>query len=288
MADINRIMVEAWNTVLFDKFCRFKHLIADGLAKHSDAALRRCQFGPGARVLGVGSGFGDCTLQIARHVGPHGTAIGVDCADNFVRAAEAACRDQGVGNASFIQGDVQECDLGGPYDHAFSRLGTMFFADPDAAMRNLRGALAPGGKFMQIVWRKREDNPWLHEAELCVNSIVPQVSHDETDQVHCGPGPFSMADADRVSTLLSGAGFEHIDFERHDCDVCIGGDIEDAIDFAMSLGPAGEVIRLAGADGEKYRPQVVAALRGVLQRFSRREGIWAPSSAWFVTATRPH
>lgn len=24
MADINRIMIEAWNTVLFDKFCRFK------------------------------------------------------------------------------------------------------------------------------------------------------------------------------------------------------------------------------------------------------------------------
>ena len=54
MADINRIMIEAWNTVLFDKFCRFKHLIADGLSKHSEAALSRCEFPVGGRVLDVG------------------------------------------------------------------------------------------------------------------------------------------------------------------------------------------------------------------------------------------
>ncbi len=288
MADINRIMIEAWNTVLFDKFCRFKHLIADGLSKHSDAALSRCRFPVGGRVLDVGSGFGDCTVLIARSVGAGGSAVGVDCAANFIRAAETECRDQRVGNTQFIQGDVQECDLRGPYDHAFSRFGTMFFADPDSAMRNIRGALKPGGSFMQIVWRRREDNPWLHEAELRVKDIVPVVSHEATDQVHCGPGPFSMADADAVSALLQGAGFERISFERHDCDVCIGRDIDDAVDFAMSLGPAGEIIRLAGPDGEKYKPQVVSALRDVLQQFRQSGGIWAPSSTWFVTATRPH
>ncbi len=288
MADINSIMVEAWNTVLFDKFCRFRHLIADGLSKHSDAALSRCRFPVGGRVLDVGSGFGDCTLQIARGVGPSGKAVGVDCAANFVRSAETDCRDQRVGNAQFIHGDVQECDLGGPYDHAFSRFGTMFFADPGAAMRNVHDALEPGGGFMQIVWRRREDNPWLHQAELRVREIVPVVAHEATDQVHCGPGPFSMADADAVSTLLQSAGFERISFERHDCDVCIGRDIDDAIDFAMSLGPAGEIIRLAGPDGARYKPQVVFALRDVLQQFRQSNGIWAPSSAWFVTAARPH
>jgi ubiquinone/menaquinone biosynthesis C-methylase UbiE len=101
MADINRIMIEAWNTVLFDKFCRFKHLIADGLSKHSDAALSRCRFPVGGRVLDVGSGFGDCTLLIAQDVGPSGRAVGVDCAASFVRSAETECRDQRVSNAVF-------------------------------------------------------------------------------------------------------------------------------------------------------------------------------------------
>lgn len=52
----------------------------------------------------------------------------------------------------------------------------------------------------------------------------------------------------------------------------------------MALGPAGELIRLAGAEGEKRKPQVVAALRETLLHFARSDGIWAPSSTWFITA----
>src|SRR6266850_1736886 len=67
-----------------------------------------------------------------------------------------------------------------------------------------------------------------------------------------------------VSTMLRGAGFERITFERYDCDICIGSDMDDAIEFAMVLGPAGEIIRLAGDEGAKRKPQVVAALKETL------------------------
>lgn len=287
MDDGNRVIVEAWNTVLYEKFCRFRHLLVEGLSQHSDAAFARCKHPEGARVLDVGCGFGDSTLHIAERVGPAGEAVGVDCAENFIRAAEAGARKEGVGNARFFVCDAQGGDLRGPYDHAFARFGTMFFEMPGAAMRNVRKALKPGGTFMQIVWRRREENPWLHEAELRVKEIVPIVSHEETDQVHCGPGPFSMAGPDMVSSMLRGAGFERIAFERYDCDICIGRDMDDAIDFAMALGPAGEAIRLAGEEGEKRKPQVVAALKEALAPFARPDGIWAPSSTWFITATNP-
>ena len=105
----------------------------------------------------------------------------------------------------------------GPYDHAFARFGTMFFEMPGAAMRNIRRALVPGGTFTQIVWRRREENPWAYEAEQVVKQIVPVVSHEDTDQVHCGPGPFSMAGPDMVSTMLRAAGFARITFERRTC-----------------------------------------------------------------------
>ncbi len=287
MDDSNRVIVEAWNTVLYDKFCRFKHLLVEGLSQHSEAAFERCRYPQGARVLDVGCGFGDSTLRIAARVGPAGEAVGVDCAENFIRAAETQARKDGVDNARFIVADVQSGDLRGPYDHAFARFGTMFFEMPGAAMRNLRKALKPGGTLTQIVWRRREENPWLHEAELRVREIVPVVSQEETDQVHCGPGPFSMAGPDMVSTMLHGAGFECITFERYDCDICIGGDVDEAIEFAMALGPAGEIIRLAGEEGAKRKPQVIAALRETLTTFARVDGIWAPSSTWFITATNP-
>jgi ubiquinone/menaquinone biosynthesis C-methylase UbiE len=284
----NDVVVEAWNTVLFDKFVRFKHLLVAGLAGHSDEILSRGLYPAGARVLDVGCGFGDSTLKIARAVGPTGEAVGIDCAANFIRAAESEATAAGVPNAKFLQADVQMGDLRGPYDHAFARFGTMFFMSPGAAMRNIRKALKPGGVFTQIVWRKREENPWLYEAELKVKEIVPVVSHEETKEVHCGPGPFSMSGPDLVSAMLTSAGFKRVTFERFDADICIGENIDDAIEFAMALGPAGEIIRLAGAEGQRLKPRVAEALRETLAPYERPNGVWGPSSTWFITARNPN
>jgi ubiquinone/menaquinone biosynthesis C-methylase UbiE len=283
----NSIPIEAWNTVLYEKFCRFRYVLTEGLSGHSDELLKRRPYPAGARVLDVGCGFGDTTRKIAKQVRPGGAAVGVDCAQNFVDAAAQDAARGGVKNASFFAADVQTENLRGPYDHAFSRFGTMFFNMPVQALRNIRRALAPGGELAMIVWRKREDNPWLHEAEQCVRAIVPVVSHEESDQVHCGPGPFSMSGPDMVSDMLKGAGYECVAFERYDADICIGKTLEDAVDFAMALGPAGEIIRLAGEEGGKRRGEVVAALHETLAHHRRANGIWAGSSTWFVSARNP-
>lgn len=284
----NDVIMEAWNTVLFDKFSRFKYLFVEGYAAISREILSRDSFAAGANVLDIGCGFGDCTVEIARSVGPEGLAIGVDCAENFVQASRDAAVEDEAANADFFVADVQVDNLAGPYDAAFARFGTMFFSMPGAAMRNIRRALKPGARFTQVVWRKREDNPWLHDAERCVREVVPVVSHDETDAVHCGPGPFSMAGPDMVSSMLTTAGFERIQFERFDSDICIGRDLDEAVDFALEIGPAGEIIRLAGDEGEELRPEVRSRLAEVIGRYARGDGsIWAPSSAWFVTAYNP-
>ena len=91
MAGENDTVIAAWNTVLYDKFCRFKHLLIEGLAAHSDAALARQDPPKGSRVLDVGCGFGDSTRLIAQRVGPTGEALGVDCAENFVTGALVLC-----------------------------------------------------------------------------------------------------------------------------------------------------------------------------------------------------
>ena len=284
MSNDNDVVVAAWNTVLYDKFCRFKHLLVDGLSAHSDAALARHAPCEGTRVLDIGCGFGDSTRLIAQRVGRHGEGIGVDCAERFIESAHEDARQAGIDNARFVVADVQRDDLRGPYDSAFSRFGTMFFMMPGAAMRNIRKALKPGGDLTMIVWRKREENPWLYDAELRVRELVPVVSHEDSNEVHCGPGPFSMAGPDLVSGILRSAGFERITFERFDADICIGGDIDEAVEFAMALGPAGEIIRLAGEEGTRRKDQVRVALRETLGHYARPDGVWAPSSTWFVSA----
>jgi ubiquinone/menaquinone biosynthesis C-methylase UbiE len=284
----NDIIIEAWNTVLFDKFVRFKHLLIDGLSSHSDEALSRHQHAQGLKVLDVGCGFGDSTFKIADTVGSEGEVWGVDCAENFIEACSKEAAGDGVSNVRFFVADVERDDLGGPYDEAFARFGTMFFNLAGLAMKNIRKSLKPGGKFTQIVWRRREDNPWVHEAEMCVKGIVPIVSHEDTDAVHCGPGPFSMSGPDMVSDMLRATGYERISFERFDSDICIGRDLDEAIEFAMSLGPAGEIIRLAADEGERLKPEVSTELRKVLEKYVVDDGrVMTPSSTWFVTAYNP-
>ncbi len=284
----NDIVIEAWNTVLFEKFSRFKYLFIEGYASISEEVLKRHKFREGAAVLDVGCGFGDCTIQIARSLGNGGSATGVDCASNFIEECKKSATEEGLDNASFLVADVEVDDLGGPYDEVFARFGTMFFNLPGLAMKNIRRNLKPGGKFTQVVWRKREDNPWLHDAEVCVREIVPVISHEDTDAVHCGPGPFSMAGPDMVSDMLQSVGFERVQFERFDSDICIGRNVDEAIQFALEIGPAGEIIRLAEEEGERLRATVIEALKNVIGKHARKDGsIWAPSSAWFITAYNP-
>jgi len=284
----NEVVIEAWNTVLFDKFTRFKYLFVEGYAAISEQVFERHPPPVGSKMLDVGCGFGDCTARIAKLIGDEGIACGVDCASNFIQQCKILAKQEALNNTNFFVADIEVDDLLGPYDQAFARFGTMFFNMPSLAMKNIRLSLKPGGKFTQVVWRKREANPWLHDAEICVKNIVPVVSHDETDAVHCGPGPFSMAGPDMVSDMLKAVGFERIQFERFDSDICIGRNLDEAIQFALEIGPAGEIIRLAGEEGQRLKGQVERVLGDVISKFERNDGtIWAPSSAWFITAYNP-
>jgi hypothetical protein len=158
-----------------------------------------------------------------------------------------------------------------------------FFASPVAALRNIKRSLQPGAWLSFVVWRKREDNPWLHVPELCVRSLISQ-EEETANEPTCGPGPFSMRGPDLVSDQIKAAGFSQIGFERHDVDICIGRDLDEAVAFAMALGPAGEIMRLAGDVGKAREPEVTAALKHALQPFITPTGVYAPSSTWFITA----
>jgi SAM-dependent methyltransferase len=284
MANENDEATRAWNGVLFDKFVRFKPLLTTGLSQHGETLIARRPPSSGAQVLDVGCGFGDMTRQLADQLAASGGhAVGVDVAQNFVDASTREAVEAGCKGASFFRADVQVDDLRGPYDAAYSRFGVQFFASPVAALRNIKRSLKPGGSLACVVWRKREDNPWLHVPELCVRSLISP-AEETADEPTCGPGPFSMRGPDLVSDQIKAAGFREIGFERHDVDIQIGRDLDEAIAFAMALGPAGEIMRLAGEIGKKREPEVTAALKEALTPFVSARGVYAPSSTWFITA----
>lgn len=281
----NEEALEAWDGVLFDRFVKFREIVTAGLGAHGEAALAAHPPQPGNRVLDIGCGFGDTSLRIAGLVGASGSVLGVDVAPRFIEAAQEEAEQAGAGNVSFAVRDVQVTEFEDRFDYAFARFGTMFFANPVAAMRNVRKGLAPGGRLCMVVWRRKLDNDWLHRAETVVDEYVEEP--EETDEPTCGPGPFSMANADTVSDILLNAGFTEVELRRCDIPILIGSDLDHAVEFATAIGPAGEVIRLAGDEAEKIRPQIEAALREALAEFDGPDGVVADASTWIVSATAP-
>jgi SAM-dependent methyltransferase len=283
---VNAEAIQAWDGPLFDRFVQFRHILVAGLGAHGDEALRLNPPQEGQRILDIGCGFGDTTQQIAAMVGPSGEAVGVDAAENFIKASISEAEEAGVANARFFVADVQVDDLGGPYDAAFSRMGTMFFISPVAALRNVRKSVVPGGQLTMVVWRRREDNEWLYRAQEVVEGIVSRP--EEYDEPTCGPGPFSMANADTVTDQLMAGGWEGISLRRCDLPILGGNDIDEALQIVMSIGPAGEILRLLGDRAQDYLPTVDAALREAFSEFQREDGsIWGMASTWIVTATAP-
>jgi SAM-dependent methyltransferase len=272
----------AWDGPLYDRFVRFRDVIVGGLSVHGEEALRLLPPPAGGHVLDIGCGFGDTTQRLAALVGPYGSALGVDAAPRFVAAARAEAGEAGVRNARFEVADVQTAEFAERFDYAFSRMGTMFFANPVAALRNVRAALVPGGLLVMVVWRRREDNAWLHRAQLVTERFVTKP--EEYDEPTCGPGPFSMSGADTTSDILLAAGYRDVTLRRCDLPLLVGRDIDEAIAVTMDIGPAGEILRLQGDRAAHLHEPIRAALADEFAALLRPAGVVGTASTWIVTA----
>jgi ubiquinone/menaquinone biosynthesis C-methylase UbiE len=285
MSTANAEAIEAWDGPLFDRFLQFRHLLVGGLGAHGDEALRVHPPARGDRVLDVGCGFGDTVLQLAALVGRDGEVVGVDASPRFVAAAREEAEAAGAANVSFVTADVEAGVPGDGYDLVFSRFGTMFFANPVAALRNIRRALVPGGRLVMVVWRAKVENQWVYRAQTITERFVTKP--EDYDEPTCGPGPFSMGNADTTSGILRSAGFDAITLRRCDEPVLIGGDLDEAVAMVMSLGPAGEILRLAGERAAHLHEPIADALRDGLAGWAGPDGVKAPASTWIVSAVAP-
>lgn len=141
----NTEAIEAWDGPLFERFVKYPHIVVAGLKQFGDEAMRVHPPRIGSRVLDIGCGFGDTTQELANQIGSEGFAVGVDAAPRFIDAARREAAEAGLANVRFEVMDVELATFEERFDYAFSRMGTMFFANPVAALGNVRKALVPGG-----------------------------------------------------------------------------------------------------------------------------------------------
>ncbi len=278
--------VQFWNSVLEPKFTKYRHILQGGLSRHSAAVLPRLPIRKGMAVLDVGCGWGDMSIQVAELVGPAGRVLGIDCVDAFLSEARKDAAARGFSNVEFSRGDAEIALPENAFDYVVARFGTMFFANPVAALRRMRLALRPGGLISHIVWRRREDNPaWQAPRDITLRHLPPPAE----DADSCGPGPFSMANQEAVGLMMKSAGFTDITFSRVDEKIMIGTGVAECIEFALAIGPGGEVFRAAGpALAEAKRPAIERDMREFFESQERdARGIWSPTSSWVISARNP-
>ncbi len=175
----------------------------------SQRILEHAALQPGHVVLEVAAGLGDTGLLAAELVRPGGTVVLTDVADAMVEAATAHVADLGAGNVEVRQMEAEWLDVPtASQDAIISRWGYMLLADPEAALRDARRALRPGGRIAFAVWAPMGDNPWIGvlQHELLARGIAEQPKAGT-------PGMFALAAPGVVEGLLAAAGFADIGVE---------------------------------------------------------------------------
>ena len=96
------------------------------------------------------------------------------------------------------------------------------------------------------------------------------------------PGPFALADADRLRAILANAGFCDIAIAKHDGLMPMGTTPEQAGIQATSLGPTARALRNFSAD---VQARVLAAVTDAIRSYPRTDGvIHCRIACWLVEA----
>lgn len=106
------------------------------------AALR-----PGETVADLGSGAGMDTLLAARAVAPEGRVIGIELLPEMVARAKAHGVEAGIGNASFVEGEMESLPLGdASVDVVLSNGAINLSARKSRVLAEAHRVLRPGGR----------------------------------------------------------------------------------------------------------------------------------------------
>lgn len=168
------------------------------------------EVGPGQRVLDVGCGIGDPTLQVAVLVGPHGRVVGVDLSEAMLATARERAAALGLAHVEFMAGDVATMPLApSAFEVVLARWSVNYLDDVVGALVRLRDTLVPGGRIAVAAWAPPEANPWLAVPLAALREIGIAVDVDATR-----PGIFQCSADGALARALLRAGLQAVDQER--------------------------------------------------------------------------
>ncbi len=195
---------EKWDRFFDEQMAFLNHRLV------ADARLRA-----GMQVLDLGSGTGYPALLGAQTVGPSGSVIGLDLAEQMLAAARRKATTLGLANVMFRTGDATALPFEAhSFDAVTSRFCLMFLPEIPKAAVEIARVLKPGGWVAAAVWSAPDKNPYLMIPMTVIKQFLDLPPPDPT-----APGIFRLAKPGDLAGMLQQAGFTNLSEEEFIADV---------------------------------------------------------------------
>ena len=169
-------------------------------ARFGRRTIERLDLAPGARVLDVCCGSGASAIPAAEAVGPGGSVLGVDLAENLLELGRAKARQRGLGQFECRTGDMLDLGLpDGSFDAVVCVFGIFFVPDMEAGARELWRLVRPGGKLAVTTWGDRLLEP--------MNTVFWNAVREVRPELYKGFNPWDrISDPAALGSMLAAAG----------------------------------------------------------------------------------
>jgi SAM-dependent methyltransferase len=270
----NETQIDLWNGRVGEKWAALQVSLDMMLARATLELESRAGSVSGQRVLDIGCGTGE-TCAIWLNGGAAVTGVDVSAPMLAVAAQRTG------GRARLVQADASVWRGEAPFDLAVSQFGLMFFDVPDAAFANIAANVRRGGRLLFTCWRAAAENQWVSTPLGAVRELLTATAVPVPD----APGPFALADNERLRGILRRAGFADIRIDPFDFPACLAakGGVDAAVRMVMQIGPTGAA--LAGTSKE-IRAAAARRLSAALAPHDRQGLVTLGGAIWLVEALK--
>lgn len=217
-------------------------------SRYGRRTVERLGLVPGQHVLDVCCGSGASAIPAAEAVGPTGSVVGVDLAENLLALARIKAKERGLTNIEFRSGDMTQLAFDeGSFDVVVCVFGIFFAPDMEAALRELKRVLRTGGKLAITTWGPRFFEPATRAFWESVRNVRPDL--------YKGFNPWDrISEVEAVRSMLTATGLDNVEAVAESDSQPVNSP-EDWWAMIMGSGYRGTVEQLNPSDQKRVRTE---------------------------------